>query len=200
MAAFDADDAGRMRVEMVRAVVTDVASATERPDLIFRATVEVEAGVPLVNTDNGSKGDVVTNAEIVEMPLNNRSFQDLAFLVAGVAEQSDGGNGSTYAVNGARTDNTNFIVDGFSNQGSRKGTPQVSPSLEAMLEFKLQTTGYSAEYGRLSCGVMNMALKTGGNQVHGSVFDFFRNDDLNPVTSSMAPVFPSCATTSSAPC
>lgn len=139
-------------------------------------TIEVQATIPLLNTENAVKGDVMVTAEIVEMPLNGRDFADLAFLVPGVTRRAAGGQGSAFAVNGARADNTNFIIDGFNDQNPRGGAAQARPNLDALEEFKMQTTGYSAEYGRLAGGVMNMVLKTGANQLHGVLFEFLRND------------------------
>ncbi len=139
--------------------------------------VEVQGQAPLLNTENSAKGDVISTEEINNMPLNGRNFGDLAFLVPGVLPQVQGSDeGSGYSINGARTDNTNFVVDGFNNQKQRDGQQQVSPPLDSMQEFKVQTTGYSAEYGRLAGGVISMALKTGGNQLHGTLSEYIRND------------------------
>jgi outer membrane receptor protein involved in Fe transport len=142
-------------------------------------SIEVKADMPLLNTENASKGDVVVNEEITEMPLAGRSFGDLALLVPGVAPTAEGGHGSPFAVNGARSDNTNFVLDGLNTQNPRGGNNQVNPPLDAMQEFKMQTTGFSAEYGRLAGGVMSMVLKTGGNRLHGSLSEFLRNDALD---------------------
>ncbi len=140
-------------------------------------SVEVVARVPLLNTENAAKGDVIVNQEIANMPLNGRDFFELGLLVPGVAEKREGSwQGSDMAVNGARPDNTNFVVDGFNNQNQRGGHAQARPPLEAMREFKVETSGYSAEFGRLAGGVVNMALRTGTNRFHGALFEFMRND------------------------
>ena len=140
-------------------------------------TVEVKAEVPLLNTENAVKGDVVISQEIAEIPLNGRDFSDLAFLVPGVYPRAAGAsNGGQFTVNGTRNDNTNFVLDGFSNIGAKGSTIQSRPPIDAMQEFKMQVSGYSAEHGRLAGGVMSMALKSGGNQPHGSVFEYVRND------------------------
>ena len=139
-------------------------------------SVEVTAAVPLINTENAVKGFVMVSQEIVEMPLNGRDFSDLAFLTPGVTQKASGGQGSNFNINGARADNTNFIIDGFNDQNPRGAAIQVQPNLDALEEFKMQTTGYSAEYGRLAGGVMNMVLKSGTNQLHGAAFYFARND------------------------
>lgn len=139
-------------------------------------TVEVVASVPLLNTENSTKGDVVITQEISEMPLNGRSFSDLAYMVPSVEPSAQGGDGSGFNIGGARADQTNFVIDGFQNRNSRGGGPQASANLDAIQEFKMQTTGYPAEQGRLAGGVMNTVLKTGGNQPHGTLFEFVRND------------------------
>ena len=139
-------------------------------------TVQVEASAPVINTENAAKGDVIVAQEMVEMPLNGRDFTDLAMLVPGVLPNSDGTRGSVMAVNGARADNTNFLIDGFNNQNPRDSNPQARPNLDAMQEFKMQTSGYSAETGRLAGGVINTVLKSGGNRPHGALFEFLRND------------------------
>ena len=142
-------------------------------------SIEVTAAVPAINTENAVQGEVIVSQELLEMPLDGRDFGDLAYLVPGVDRTAESGQGSGYAVNGARSDNTNFVVDGFNNQDPRSGDVQARPPLESMQEFKMQTTGYSAEFGRLAGGVVNMALKSGANQPHGSLFEFLRNDQFD---------------------
>ena len=139
-------------------------------------TIEVQATVPLLNTESAVKGDVIVSQEMTDIPLDGRDFADLAYLVPGVGQKAQGASGSNFAVNGARTDNTNFVIDGFNDQNPRGGAAQARPPIDAMMEFKMQTTGYSAEYGRLAGGTMNMVLKSGTNRLHGSLFEFVRND------------------------
>ena len=138
-------------------------------------SVVVSADPPLLNTENQAKGDVIVTQEILEMPLNGRDVFDLAFLVPGVVEKADSDYGGP-AVNGARSDGTNFLMGGFSMRDPRYGQNQASPNLDAIQEFKMETSGYSAEYGRLSGGVMSMVLKSGTNRLHGTLFEFVRND------------------------
>jgi hypothetical protein len=139
-------------------------------------SVEVRAQAPLLNTENAAQGDVIVAQEIQEMPLDGRNFSDLAFLVPGVQRNAQGDNASPFAIAGARSDNTNFYVDGFNNRDPRFGGAQANPSLEGMQEFKVETAGYSAEFGRLAGGVMTVVLKSGANRFHGSFFEYVRND------------------------
>lgn len=141
--------------------------------------VEVTAPAPLLNTENASRGEVIAGRELTEMPLNGRDFTDLAFMVSGVQPAEQGQKGAGLSMNGARADSSNVIVDGFNNQNPRDAGVNVRPPLDSLQEFKVQTSGYSAEYGRLAGGVVNMALKSGGNQFHGSAFEFVRNDLLD---------------------
>jgi hypothetical protein len=143
-------------------------------------TVEVvETGAPLINTDNGTKGQVMAADEIVEMPLNGRNITDLGTLAAGITPNNVNLQGSGFAINGARPDNTNFIIDGFSAREPLFGGVLTSPNLDSMQEFKMQTNSFSAEYGRMAGGVMNMVLKSGTNRYHGTLFEFLRNDAVD---------------------
>lgn len=140
-------------------------------------SVSVSAEIPLVNTEVGAiKGDVITQDEINDMPLDGRDFTDLAFLVPGVLPRAQGGQGSALNVNGARADSTNFSVDGFNNRNPRGAAAQVRPNVGAMQEFRMEVSGFSAETGRMAGGVMNMVLRSGTNQFHGNVFEYIRND------------------------
>src|SRR5260370_1920088 len=140
-------------------------------------SINVTAEMATLNTENGAiKGDVILQAEIQDIPLNGRDFTDLAFLVTGVAPNAQGGAGSFGSVNGARGDNNNFVVDGFNNRDPRGGGAAVRPNLDAMQEFKMEVSGYSAEYGKTAGAVLNMVLRSGTNRYHGSLFEFLRND------------------------
>jgi hypothetical protein len=142
--------------------------------------VEVTASAPLVNTENGKKGDVMVAAEIAEMPLDGRDFTSLGLLTPGaVVGLPQGGFGSFAAISGARADNTNMLVDGNNNRSAYGGGAVSRPSIDAIQEFKIETSGYSAEFGRLAGGVVNVVIKSGGNQIHGALFEFLRNDKLN---------------------
>jgi hypothetical protein len=140
-------------------------------------TVSVTADIAPLNTENGAiKGDVIVQAEIQDIPLNGRDFTELAFLVPGVVPNAEGGQGSAMAINGARGDNTNFRVDGFDDRNIRGAAAQYRPNVDAMQEFKMEVSGYSAEYGKMAGGVLNMVLRSGTNQMHGSLFEYVRNN------------------------
>ena len=143
-------------------------------------SVTVDAQLITLNTENGTiKGDVIVMEEIQELPLAGRDFTDLAFFVPGVVPKAEGGQGSFANINGARASNTNFYVDGFDNRNARGAAAQVRPNIDALQEFKMEVSGYSAEYGRMAGGILNMSLRSGTNKVHGNLNYFLRNDILD---------------------
>jgi hypothetical protein len=157
------------------------ADQTVRLDAVLqiggeRIVVEVSDKVGAVNTETSSKGEVVSQVEIAEMPLNGRDFTDLALSVPGVMPEEEGGKGTAYTSNGARSDASNVLVEGLNNTNPRDAGAQATPPLDSLQEFKVQTSNYSAEYGRVAGAVINAVMKRGGNQLHGSVFEYLRND------------------------
>ena len=140
-------------------------------------TVTVTAEVAPLNTENGAiKGDVIVREEIQALPLDGRDFSNLAFLVPGVVPAR---GPARMSVNGARSDQTNFYVDGVSNRNPGNGGAQVRPNLDAIEEFKMEVSGFSAEYGGYSGGIMNMSLRSGTNEFHGTFFESLRNEALD---------------------
>ncbi|MEK7406191.1 MAG: TonB-dependent receptor, partial [Acidobacteriota bacterium] len=143
-------------------------------------SVTVSTAPPTLNTESGTiKGDVIVHEEIQELPLDGRDFTDLAYFVPGVVPKAQGGQGSAMNVNGARATNTNFYVDGFNNRNARGAAAQVRPNIDALQEFKMEVSGFSAEYGRMAGGILNMVLRSGTNDHHGSLFHYLRNDILD---------------------
>ena len=142
-------------------------------------TMTVTSAAPSINLEQGAvKGDVIVYEEIQDLPLDGRDFMNLAFLVPGVMPLF-GGGGSFASVNGARADQTNFYVDGISNRSPVYGGAQVRPPLDAVEEFRVETSGFSAEYGGFSGGIIGLTMRSGTNEFHGSVFEYLRNEALD---------------------
>jgi hypothetical protein len=153
-------------------------------------TVEVSAGgVQLLDTQTAAMGQVIQERPIVDLPLNGRNFMQLAVLSAGVAPILTGvspasfwtgaGNGQvTTSVAGLRESNESFLVDGIETRNARFGSVGLRPSVDAIQEFKMQTSNFSAEFGR-SSAIINTTLKSGSNSLHGTLFEFLRNSDLD---------------------
>ena len=144
-------------------------------------TVEVQASAQMLDTGSASVGHTVTERQVTELPLNGRNFLQLLFLGAGAVETSGEqggmrqGVGNAISIMGARPTSNNFMIDGTANIDTSIGTPAAVLSVDAIEEFKEQTTTYSAEYG-FSSNQINLVSKTGTNAFHGTGFGFFRND------------------------
>lgn len=150
-------------------------------------TVSGEA--PPVQLTSGAVSGVVTEREIRFLPLNGRSFQQLALLQPGVqaalAAGNDvvGGRTPKISINGARPEQNNFLLDGTDINNVYNKTPGsaagVLLGVDAVLEFQVLTNAYSAEFGRSAGGVINAVTRSGTNAIHGSVFEFHRNSALD---------------------
>jgi hypothetical protein len=152
-------------------------------------TVEVTGAPPLLEEETSSLGTIETEKRIVELPLNGRNFFKLAFLGPGANEGSSGtsaGAGSTdnnrpgiaLAVNGLRVFDNNFLLDGFDNNEFGNGTVVVQPPPDSIEEFRVEENSMSAEFGR-GGAMVNLLLRSGTNQLHGTAWEFFRNNHLD---------------------
>ena len=146
-------------------------------------SVQVTSDAPLLATLDASQGQVINNKTIVDMPLNGRSYIQLALLSAGTV-QPIGGRFGGFSAGGMRTVQNNYMLDGIDNnnvqlaaQGNQAET--VQPSVDAIQEFRISTNAYSAEFGRAAGGVINATIKSGSNELHGTAYEFLRNEKLD---------------------
>jgi hypothetical protein len=143
-------------------------------------TVEVTAAVPQVDTTSAVLGKVEDTKRIQDLPLVDRDTLQLGLLQAGVfAPDPDDGSGNPFSVSGQRSESLTFLLDGADNTDFLSNNIAVSPNPDAVAEFKILTNNYDAEFGRTSGGIVNQVIKSGTNHVHGSGFEFLRNDVLN---------------------
>ena len=171
-------------------------NARQRVDLTLEVgqtseQVTVTDAVALLETDTSRRGQVINPRQIVELPLNGRSYADLTLLVPGVAKsplenQTDSSRDASFNVNGQRSELNNFLLDGIDNNAygtSNQGFSNqvIQPNPDALTEFKVETNNYSAEYGRATGAVINATIKSGTNQLHGELWEFLRNTDLNAI-------------------
>lgn len=171
-------------------------NARQRVDLTLKVgqvseVIQVEATTPLLEADSSSKGQVIAAKQVVELPLQGRSYANLALLAPGVRQSLSGNSGSiafrregSYNVNGLRSVWNNFLLDGIDNNfygTTNQGfsNQSIQPSPDSVAEFRLIVNAYSAEFGRSGGAVMNVASKSGTNQLHGSVWEFLQNEKLN---------------------
>ena len=146
--------------------------------------VSINAGANLVNTVDGEVSTVVAQKNIVELPLKGRQFLELSFLTPGVvdAPASDyrkGIQGIAPAVNGNRPESNSYTLNGATNSESYEGFFVITPAVDSVEEFRIQSGTYNAEYGRAGGAIINVVTKSGSNSFHGSAYEFFRNDVLN---------------------
>lgn len=155
----------------LRAVVTDVYM------------IVTDELVPL-KKDSASLGTVIENRQVTGLPLDGRNFYELSLLVPGAAPAAPGSAGSVrgdfaFSVNGAREDGNNFLLDGVYNVDPKLNTFGVRPPVDAIREFEMLTSTYDASFGRNAGAQVNVVLKSGSNQLHGSAYEFFRNGALD---------------------
>jgi hypothetical protein len=142
--------------------------------------IEVKAEVPQIDTSGAILGKVEDTKRIQDLPLVDRDTLQLGLLQAGVfAPDPDDGSGNPFSVSGQRSESLTFLLDGADNTNFLSNRIVVSPNPDAVQEFKILTNNYDAEFGRSSGGIVNQVIKSGSNQLHGSVFEFLRNDVFN---------------------
>jgi hypothetical protein len=150
--------------------------------------IEITASSSMLESESSGRGSVIDQTKIVELPLNGRDYNQLALLSPGVLAptprlQSVGFKGA-FNVNGNRAFNNAFQLDGvdntsYSNSFRGLNVQVVQPSVEALQEFKIQANAYSAEFGRSSGALINAVIRSGTNTLHGTFYEFFRNDNLD---------------------
>lgn len=143
-------------------------------------TIEVTGEAAQVETVNPTLGASVTSRPIVDLPLNGRNVLDLALLEPGVtARNNDDTGAGTFNIAGNRADSVTFVLDGGVDNNLLSNGVVYTPNPDAVEEFRILTSNYTAEYGRNAGGIVTVATKSGTNAVHGSVFEFNRNDAYN---------------------
>ena len=164
-----------------------VANFTMKPGQVAE-TVEVTSAAPVLETQDASVGQVINTRNVNNLPLNGRNFTFLAQLAAGVnSPQADTrGNAASgaFSANGLRPAQNNYMLDGIDNNSDTvdflNGTNfVVLPPVDAIQEFKVQTSDFSAEYGRSGAAVLNATIKSGTNSFHGTAWEFLRNDKFD---------------------
>jgi Carboxypeptidase regulatory-like domain len=150
-------------------------------------SISVTADTPLIQTSSSELGTTVGSTQIEALPLNGRNFVSLTRSIPGVLRGIPGANidgagslawraSASFSANGQRPRDNNYMLDGVDNNETWLQTVVIFPSVDALDEFKMQTSTYSAEYGRSLGGVVNLQIKSGTNSLHGSGFEFHRND------------------------
>src|SRR5580658_996739 len=158
-----------------------------------QTSVEVSASAVQIQTADATLGQVITTQQVADLPLNGRDFVQLATLTPGVAQETNpnsffnGGPSSeasargsySLSVGGSRANSTDWLLDGNDNNELTSGAISILSSIDSIQEFKVLTYNYSAEWGTRGGPTVLVTTKSGSDQFHGSVFEFFRNTDLD---------------------
>src|SRR6266487_7114729 len=153
------------------------------------AEVTVEDQTPVLQRDSSALAEVINNRQVESLPINGRDFRRLTTITPGAAPRSQRGSLGSFTVNGQREKSNIFLIDGVDNndsfrnqpsfnQGGVTGAPATLFPVDALGEFNSQTQG-AAEYGRNSGAVLNIVVKSGTNDFHGSAYEFLRNDNFD---------------------
>lgn len=153
-------------------------------------TVTVTAGIPLVNTQTPTSNYIVHSRQARDLPLNGRNTQDLVNIAPGTVNNTRYGSPiryqgalypdeAVYSIDGADPDSVNYQMDGISHNDSYLNASLPFPNPDAIQEFGIQSSNFSAEYGNAAGGIVNIVTKSGTNHFHGDAFEFLRNGSLN---------------------
>jgi len=170
---FQSDVFSNLEVTLNRTLTFDitmqVGSVTQ--------TVQVDSAIPQIDTTASSTGSTITPQQIEEMPINGRNYLDLLQLVPGVAlnRQADPAGDDATPILGERSGNTLYLIDGLPNKDNFNGGPSAQFNQDSILEFQVVTSGYKAEFGHASGGIINVVTRGGTNDWHGGASVFFRN-------------------------
>jgi carboxypeptidase family protein len=171
-------------VKDLRLEVDQVARIEARLEVgAVTEVVEVTGQSALLQTEQSSVGAVVDQQKIVDFPLNGRDFTQLGLLLPGVNAGDEGlANGTNnkpgggLSISGLRPEQNSFLLDGTINTDQYQNILVVRPSVDAIQEFKIQTSSYSAEFGKGAGGQINVVTRSGTNALHGTLFEFNRNN------------------------
>jgi hypothetical protein len=155
--------------------------------------VEVTEAPQLMQTDSSSVGQVMEEKAIEDLPLNGRDYTMLVLLTPGVTLPQQGARASNqFVANGARVAQNDYLLDGIDNNSNSVDyldgkADVIKPPVDAIAEFKMMTSDFPAEFGRAGGAIVNATLKSGSNKLHGSVWEFFRNDVLDAYNDYFVP-------------
>ena len=196
---FEKGGFSQLKRDSITVVVQEAARIDAKlPVGDVTTTVSVDTQAPIIETQPGSLGQLVEGKQVQEMPLNGRNVFNLLLLAPGVVPQgSTGGNplgnqsGGTftnntgfgnYQIGGGMSNESAFYLDGVPLNTTYINSPALVPTQDAIQEFRVDSNAVSAEFGRFAGGVVNMASRSGTDQLHGSVYEYLRNKVLNANT------------------
>ncbi len=183
LTGFKKTESSPISLDVQQRAVVDITLQVGR----VTETVTVNTSAPLLETETSELGQVVDSQRAANLPLNGRNFAQLALLSAGTEPSEPGARDEKsfgFSSNGARSLQNNFLLDGVDNNSNlpdllNETNFVIQPPVDALQEFKVETNAYSAEFGRGNGAILNAVIKSGANELHGSTWEFFRNDKLD---------------------
>jgi hypothetical protein len=180
MQGFKSVDVQNIQLQVDQTLRSDITMSLGQ----INQSVQVTGSLATLNTDTADVGVVIENRQVVDLPLNGRQFVQLAALANDVYLQDPNNNGDSagkqIVSEGSRLFSNSYLIDGVEIRVERGGSYGVSPSIDALGEFKMLQNTFSADYG-YGQTVLTATIKNGTNQFHGVVFDFLRNDALDAI-------------------
>jgi hypothetical protein len=166
-----------LQLTINRTIVLDVSLRLETE----KGQVEVPATPDARDTTSSSSSMTITPEQIANIPLNGRDYLDLLQMVPGINinRQADSGSDDAVSILGERGNNTGYLIDGLNNSNEVTGGPAAQFNLDTIAEFQVVTTGYKAEFGHASGGMINVITRSGNQQLHGLASVFLRNNVLD---------------------
>jgi hypothetical protein len=189
--------------ETVTEPFTVQVNARQRVDVSLKpgatdVTVTVTGAAALLDTEDSERGQIISPRDVSNLPLNGRAYADLALLTPGVRanvleNQTVTSRDASYNVNGNRSEQNDFLLDGLDNNAYGTSNQSFSnqaiqPSPDAISEFRVETDNYSAEYGRSAGAVFNVSINSGTDHLHGKLWEYNRNTDFNAIGPFTPPV------------
>ena len=185
--------------------INQVATANIAPEVgQLTDQVTVTAGVEILELSTANRGSVIDNQQVREFPLNARNLFMLGMLVAGVnfngasiwQRPFDNGAIAEWTINGSQSRGNEFLLDGAPNNGQAGGNNiALVPPVDSVEEFKIQTNTYDAQYGKTTGGIINVSLRSGGNDFHGTLYEFARREQWDANDSITLAIRQSLCTT-----
>jgi len=137
-------------------------------------TVEVASSATQVNTESQTLSTTINTQQVTELPSLTRNPYDFVATMPNVSSDDNSGRGTGYAINGMRSSSTNVMLDGVANNDEFTATVGQPVPMDAVQEYSVQTSNFTAEYGRASGGIVNLITRSGTNEFHGSAYEFMR--------------------------
>lgn len=145
---------------------------------VNQAISVTDARSQALQAESSEVSQVIGSTQVADLPLNGRNFDDLIPLMAGATTGIQGQSNGGYNLNGSRSDSNLFVIEGQTNSDFNNNL-LIRPEIDAIQEFQILTATFSAEYGSTGGGIVSVQLKSGGNQLHATLFEFLRNDTLD---------------------